>query len=232
MISNAEITEIIEAVNNEEYTITDALNELAKAAKGEDVRRALYATAYVLNKEGHSGTVDIQARAGIENLTTSVNAEIEDFESDVNASITAIQTTVNNIDTTRRALIIDELWNSSGEGHVDQGLALSESISNYDYLMLYAKQNNALLPAVIFRVSNIVIGTTRILIFGIARQDGLMTLIAETDELLRIQNNIAYSAEKHTSHEIAPSAGGSTGSSAIVSSRFIEVTSVCGVKTL
>lgn len=232
MISNAEITEIIEAVNNEEYTITDALNELAKAAKGEDVRRALYATAYVLNKEGHSGTVDIQARAGIENLTTSVNAEIEDFESDVNASITAIQTTVNNIDTTRRALIIDELWNSSGEGHVGQGLALSESISNYDYLMLYAKQNNALLPAVIFRVSNIVIGTTRILIFGIARQDGLMTLIAETDERLRIQNNIAYSAEKHTGHEIAPSAGGSTGSSASVSSRFIEVTSVCGVKTL
>lgn len=230
MISNAEITEIIEAVNNEEYTITDALNELAKAAKGEDVRRALYATAYVLNKEGHSGTIDIQARAGIENLTTSVNAEIEDFESDVNASITAIQTTVNNIDTTRRALIIDELWNSSGEGHIGKGLALSESISNYDYLMLYAKQNSALLPAVIFRVSNIVIGTTRILIFGIARQDGLMTLIAETDERLRIQNNIAYSAESHNAHEIAPSAGESTVSS--VSSRFIEAISVCGIKTL
>ena len=228
MISNAEITEIIDAVNNEEYTIVDALNELAKAAKGEDVRRALYATAYVLNKEGHSGTVDIQARAGIENLTTSVNAEIEDFESDVNASITAIQTTVNNIDTTRRALVIDELWNNSSEGHVGQGLALSNGISNYDYLMLYAEQNSALLPAVIFRVSNIVIGTTKILIFGIARQDGLMTLIAENDELLRIQDNIAYSTETHAAREYAPSAGGS----AIVSSRFIEVTSVCGVKTL
>ena len=40
MLSNAEITEIIDAVDNDEYTIVDALNELAKAAKGEDVRRA------------------------------------------------------------------------------------------------------------------------------------------------------------------------------------------------
>lgn len=230
MISNAEITEIIDAVNNEEYTITDALNELAKAAKGEDVRRALYATAYVLNKEGHTGTVDIQARAGIENLTTSVNAEIEDFEADVNASITAIQTTVNNIDTTRRALVIDELWSRvGGQGRTNAGIQLSESISGYEYLMIYASQNSALIPSVIFPVSRMTIGDTKLKIYGIAQRDGLMTIRVDSGTQLTITDNITYSPTSHSAISNAPDI--SQGDSGI-SSIYITITGIYGIKTL
>ena len=230
MISNAEITEIIEAVNNEEYTITDALNELAKAAKGEDVRRALYATAYVLNKEGHTGTVDIQARAGIENLTTSVNEQITEFESGINSTVSDIQTTVNNIDTTRRALVIDELWSSvGGQGRTNAGIKLSESISGYEYLMFYASQKSALIPSFIFPISRITIGDTRLKIYGIAREDGLMTIRVDSSTKLTITENITYSPTSHSAISYAPDI--SQGDSGI-SSIYITITGIYGIKTL
>ena len=230
MISNAEITEIIEAVNNGEYTITDALNELAKAAKGEDVRRALYATAYVLNKEGHTGTVDIQARAGIENLTTSVNEQITEFESGINSTVSDIQTTVNNIDTTRRALVIDELWSSvGGRGRTNAGIQLSESISGYEYLMFYASQNSALIPSVIFPISRITIGDTKLKIYGIAREDGLMTIRVDSGTQLTITENITYSPTSHSTISYAPDI--SQGDSGI-STIYITITGIYGIKTL
>ncbi len=230
MISNAEITEIIEAVNNGEYTITDALNELAKAAKGEDVRRALYATAYVLNKEGHTGTVDIQARAGIENLTTSVNEQITEFESGINSTVSDIQTTVNNIDTTRRALVIDELWSSvGGRGRTNAGIQLSESISGYEYLMFYASQNSALIPSVIFPISRITIGDTKLKIYGIAREDGLMTIRVDSGTQLTITENITYSPTSHSTISYAPDISqGDSGISPI----YITITGIYGIKTL
>lgn len=226
MLSNAEIAEIIDAVNNETYTIVDALNELAKAAKGEDVRRALYATAYVLNNEGHSGSVDLQAREGLQNLTTSLNSEISEFEEDINDSVSAMQTQINNIDTTRRALVIDTLatLSGNGEGRQNQVITLSQSIAGYQYVQFYAKHDNDLLPVSTFPVDAITISDTLLRISSIGYKYGRMFLKFEDNTHVKITQNLCYSR-------------GSTGisyasSETAVSNDFIRLAKIVGIKTL
>lgn len=226
MLSNAEITEIIDAVNNETYTIVDALNELAKAAKGEDVRRALYAVAYLLNEEGHSGSVDLQAREGLQNLTESVNSEISDFEEDINDSVSAMQTQINNIDTTRRALVIDTLatLSGNGEGRQNQVITLSQSIAGYQYIQFYAMQDSELLPVSTFPVDAITVADTLLRISSIGYKYGRMFLKFEDNTHVKITQNLCYSR-------------GSTGisyasSETEVSNYFIRLAKIVGIKTL
>lgn len=224
MLSNAEITEIIDAVNNETYTIVDALNELAKAAKGEDVRRALYATAYVLNKEGHSGSVDIQAREGLQNLTTSVNSEISEFEEDINGSVSAMQTQIDNIDTTRRAFVIDTLatLSGNGEGRQNQVITLSQSIAGYQYVQFYAMQNSELLPVSTFPVD--AISDTLLRISSVGTKYGRMFLRFEDNTHVRITQNLCYSRGSTGISYTSPSTE--------VSNDFIRLAKIVGIKTL
>lgn len=224
MLSNAEITEIIDAVNNETYTIVDALNELAKAAKGEDVRRALYATAYVLNKEGRSGSIDIQAREGLQNLTTSVNSEISEFEEDINGSVSAMQTQIDNIDTTRRAFVIDTLATLSdpGEGRQNQVITLSQSIAGYQYIQFYAMQDSELLPVSTFPVD--AISDTLLRISSVGTKYGRMFLRFEDNTHVRITQNLGYS---RGSTQISYAS-----SEEEVSNYFIRLAKIVGIKTL
>lgn len=80
----ADIDALITKVEAGTYTIEKALAEIAAAAKGSDVRAALYALAYTLNKEGKAGAVDLQARQQIANLIahnndTEGNSELVDI---------------------------------------------------------------------------------------------------------------------------------------------------------
>ncbi|MBQ6413020.1 MAG: exo-alpha-sialidase [Ruminococcus sp.] len=54
MLSNDEIQALITAIENGTYGITDALHDIANAAKGEDVRKALYSEAYYYLREASS----------------------------------------------------------------------------------------------------------------------------------------------------------------------------------
>lgn len=229
MLSNSEITEIIDAVNNETYTIVDALNELAKAAKGEDVRRALYAVAYVLNKEGHSGSVDVQARTGIENLTTSVNEEIAEIDSYTRTNITSMQTQINNIDTTRRALVIDELWTGTELARISAVATLSESITEYEYIMFTAIHQGSLLPNVLYSIDKITIGNTAVKIDSISARDGSLTIKFDDATHARVMQNISYSQTNRANRDTAPSASAGEGS---ISDIFVKVTGIYGIKTL
>lgn len=226
MLSNAEITEIIDAVNNETYTIVDALNELAKAAKGEDVRRALYAVAYLLNEEGHSGSVDLQAREGLQNLTTSVNSEISEFEEDINDSVSAMQTQINNIDTSRRALVIDTLatLSGNGEGRQNQVIALSQSIAGYQYVQFYAKHDSELLPVSTFPVNAITVSDTLLRISSIGYKYGRMFLKFDDNTHVRITQNLCYSRGSMEISYASPSTE--------VSNDFIRLAKIVGIKTL
>lgn len=231
MLSNAEITEIAEAVNNEEYTIVDALNELAKAAKGEDVRRALYAVAYVLNKEGHSGSVDVQARAGIENLTTSVNEDIAEIDSYTRTNIASMQTQINNIDTTRRALVIDELWTGTELARTSAVATLSNSITEYDYIMFTVK-HGTLIPNAFISVNTINVGDTKIAISdigGLSTNEGVMTLGFDSNTTVKVVTNISRSQTNRSSVSYAPTTD--TGNSSI-SDHYVKVTGIYGIKTL
>ncbi|MDD7391190.1 MAG: Ig-like domain-containing protein [Lachnospiraceae bacterium] len=65
-MTQKDIDDLIEKVKSGIYTIEDALESIAAAAKGSDVRAALYALAYTLNKEGKAGSIDMIARNNID----------------------------------------------------------------------------------------------------------------------------------------------------------------------
>ena len=84
-MTQAEIDALIAKVKAGTYTVEDALKEIASSARGKDVREALYALAYTLNKEGKAGSVDLLARERISNLaklaegSTTGDAELQDI---------------------------------------------------------------------------------------------------------------------------------------------------------
>ena len=225
MLSNAEITEIIDAVDGGTYTIVDALNELAKAAKGEDVRRALYATAYVLNKEGHSGSVDVQAREDVARIESNVTSEIERIDNDVDDRITAIQNTVNNIDTTRRALAIDQLWTGS-ENYKNAVITLSDSIATYQYLAVYFKHYQRLCPVALIPVDVLVNDTNAFVLASMGVHDARMTVNRISDTQLKINDSVSYGTTGHGGYSSAPTSG------SFESQLFVTITHIYGIKTL
>lgn len=116
MMTQADIAALVGKVQAGTYTIEDALGEIAAAAHGNDVRAALYALAYTLNKEGRAGSIDLTARNNI-NLA---NSRID--------NLIAAETTP--------ALVSDTLWEGSIAVAGDTA-ALLHSISDYDYLDIY-----------------------------------------------------------------------------------------------
>lgn len=225
MLSNAEITEIIDAVDGGTYTIVDALNELAKAAKGEDVRRALYATAYVLNKEGHSGSVDVQAREDVARIEASVTSEIERIDDDVDDRITAIQNTVNNIDTSRRALAIDQLWTGS-ENYKSAVITLSDSMATYQYLAVYFEHYQRLCPVAFIPVDVLVNDTNSFVLASMGVHDARMTVSRTSNTQLKINDSVSYGTTGHNGYSSAPTTG------SFESQLFITITHIYGIKTL
>lgn len=228
MLSNAEITEIIDAVDNDEYTIVDALNELAKAAKGEDVRRALYATAYVLNKEGHTGSVDVQARADVARIEASVTSEIERIDDDVDDRITAIQNTVNNIDTSRRALAIDQLWTGVAN-RKNTVMALSSSMAAYQYLAVYFEHYQYLCPASFIPVDVFINDTHSFSLNSMGTHDARMIVNRVSNTQLKVTANISYGTIGHNRYSSAPDAASSD---TFESQNYVTVTHIYGIKTL
>lgn len=139
MLTNTEIQEIITAVDEGTYDIASALNDIATAAKGEDVRKALYAEAYTLNKEGHTGSTDLRARERIAQLNTAVR----DLDADK-----AEKTTVEAVDARMDTLIGQiqvgtnevKLFEGSAKG-IGTVITLSDNLSNYDYLDVYVDKH-------------------------------------------------------------------------------------------
>ena len=141
MLTNNEIQEIIAQVDSGEYDIDDALNDIAVAAKGEDVRRALYAEAYTLNKEGHTGSADLKARGSIATLQTEIGflETGKADKTDVDAVDARMDTLIGQIGSENRETVLFS-GNVVGTGAV---IALSDSITNYDYIDVYVDKQGA-----------------------------------------------------------------------------------------
>ena len=142
MLTNAEKQEIIAQVNAGEYSITDALNDIARASKGEDVRKALYAEAYTLNKEGHAGATDFEARQIAAQIAQDVNAKVDELTTDTDDRLAVMEAQINNvIGSGGQSFAIDTLW----EGNINMAgetAELSHSIDDYLFLILTFKFSN------------------------------------------------------------------------------------------
>lgn len=165
MLTNTERQQIVEEVNAGTYGIDEALDDIAAAQKGEEVRKALYAEALVLNREGHAGSTDMIARQQISNLQTSVNGQISTLRTEVGDDIDDLETALNNGLATQNGKIAaqnatianvvanynveygsTELWASTGEtGALAAGttVTLSEDVSHFDYIDIYSFCGNA-----------------------------------------------------------------------------------------
>ena len=165
MLTNTERQQIVEEVNAGTYGIDEALDDIAAAQKGEEVRKALYAEALVLNREGHAGSTDMIARQQIANLQTSVNGQISTLRTEVGEDIDDLETTLNSSLATQNGKIAaqnatianvvanynveygsTELWASTGEtGALAAGttVTLSEDVSNFDYIDIYSFCGNS-----------------------------------------------------------------------------------------
>ena len=165
MLTNTERQQIVEEVNAGTYGIDEALDDIAAAQKGEEVRKALYAEALVLNREGHAGSTDMIARQQIANLQTSVNGQISTLRTEVGDDIDDLETALNSGLATQNGKIAaqdatianvvanynveygsTELWASTGEtGALAAGttVTLSEDVSNFDYIDIYSFCGNS-----------------------------------------------------------------------------------------
>ena len=164
MLTNTERQQIVEEVNAGTYGIDEALDDIAAAQKGEEVRKALYAEALVLNREGHAGSTDLIARQQIANLQTSVNGQISTLRTEVGEDIADLETALNSGLATQNGKIAaqdatiagvvanynveygsTELWASTGEtGALAAGttVTLSEDVSHFDYIDIYSFLGN------------------------------------------------------------------------------------------
>lgn len=164
MLTNTERQAIVEEVNAGTYGIDEALDDIAAAQKGEEVRKALYAEALVLNREGHAGSTDMIARQQIANLQTSVNGQISTLRTEVGEDIDDLETALNSGLATQNDRIAaqdatianvvanynveygsTELWASTGEtGALAAGttVTLSEDVSHFDYIDIYSFLGN------------------------------------------------------------------------------------------
>lgn len=164
MLTNTERQAIVEEVNAGTYGIDEALDDIAAAQKGEEVRKALYAEALVLNREGHAGSTDMIARQQIANLQTSVNGQISTLRTEVGDDIDDLETALNSGLATQNGKIAaqdatianvvanynveygsTELWASTGEtGAFAAGttITLSEDVSHFDYIDIYSFLGN------------------------------------------------------------------------------------------
>ena len=160
MLTNTERQAVVDEVNAGTYDIDDALDDIAAAQKGEEVRKALYAEALVLNREGHAGSTDMIARQQVANLQTSVNGQISTLRTEVGDDIDDLETALNNGLATQNGRIAaqdatianvvknynleygsTELWASTGEtGALAAGttVTLSEDVSHFDYIDIYS----------------------------------------------------------------------------------------------
>lgn len=165
MLTNIERQQIVEEVNAGTYGIDEALDDIAAAQKGEEVRKALYAEALVLNREGHAGSTDMIARQQIANLQTSVNGQISTLRTEVGDDIDDLETALNSGLATQNGKIAaqnatianvvanynveygsTELWASTGEtGALAAGttVTLSEDVSHFDYIDIYSFCGNS-----------------------------------------------------------------------------------------
>lgn len=160
MLTNTERQQIVEEVNAGTYGIDEALDDIAAAQKGEEVRKALYAEALVLNREGHAGSTDMIARQQIANLQTSVNGQISTLRTEVGEDIDDLETALNSGLATQNGRIAaqdatianvvanynleygsETLWKATGEtGLLASGTTatLSKDVSNFDYVDIYS----------------------------------------------------------------------------------------------
>ena len=165
MLTNTERQQIVEEVNAGTYGMDEALDDIAAAQKGEEVRKALYAEALVLNREGHAGSTDMIARQQIANLQTSVNGQISTLRTEVGEDIDDLETALNSGLATQNGRIAaqnatianvvanynveygsTELWASTGEtGALAAGttVTLSEDVSHFDYIDIYSFCGNS-----------------------------------------------------------------------------------------
>ena len=165
MLTNTERQQIVEEVNAGTYGIDEAQDDIAAAQKGEEVRKALYAEALVLNREGHAGSNDMIARQQIANLQTSVNGQISTLRTEVGDDIDDLETALNSGLATQNGKIAaqdatianvvanynveygsTELWASTGEtGALAAGttVTLSEDVSHFDYIDIYSFCGNS-----------------------------------------------------------------------------------------
>ena len=165
MLTNTERQQIVEEVNAGTYGIDEALDDIAAAQKGEEVRKALYAEALVLNREGHAGSTDMIARQQIANLQTSVNGQISTLRTEVGEDIDDLETALDSGLATQNGKIAaqnatianvvanynveygsTELWASTGEtGALAAGttVTLSEDVSHFDYIDIYSFCGNS-----------------------------------------------------------------------------------------
>lgn len=165
MLTNTERQQIVEEVNAGTYGIDEALDDIAEAQKGEEVRKALYAEALVLNREGHAGSTDMIARQQIANLQTSVNGQISTLRTEVGEDIDDLEEALNSGLATQNGRIAaqdasianvvanynveygsTELWASTGEtGALAAGttVTLSEDVSHFDYIDIYSFCGNS-----------------------------------------------------------------------------------------
>lgn len=165
MLTNTERQQIVEEVNAGTYGIDEALDDIAAAQKGEEVRKALYAEALVLNREGHAGSTDMIARQQIANLQTTVNGQISTLRTEVGDDIDDLEEALNSGLATQNGRIAaqdatianvvanynveygsTELWASTGEtGALAAGttVTLSEDVSHFDYIDIYSFCGNS-----------------------------------------------------------------------------------------
>jgi len=153
MLTNTEREEIESEVTAGTYDIYNMLNDIADAQKGEEVRKALYAEAFILNKEGHAGAVDLVARRDIEELDATVQELVDGMSGDVEAEIDAMGKRIDGQDgkiEAQNASIANVVANYnvesletvlwSGEARrTGTTYNLSENITNFDYLDVYTE---------------------------------------------------------------------------------------------
>lgn len=89
MLTTKEITELLNMIKSGQYTVEDALNDIAEAQYGEDVRAAIYGGIYTCYKDGKAGATDLIARSQIAEMLRKGSAGLEVQQGSISIDLTA-----------------------------------------------------------------------------------------------------------------------------------------------
>lgn len=77
MLTQKETNLLIEKIQSGNYSVEDALADIASAQYGEDVRAAIYSSIYTCYKDGKAGAIDLIARAQLAEAIAGVTEDSE-----------------------------------------------------------------------------------------------------------------------------------------------------------
>ena len=118
---------IIDAIDAGEYSLADALLEIATKQKGEDVRKAIYGGILLANESG-GGAVDPKARELIALNKINLQKEMSALQKQMAAFI------ANNSGAVEATKITETTLFDSSTPTKDNQITIADEISNYDYL--------------------------------------------------------------------------------------------------